>query len=482
MTQSCKIIFVFALVLLAGARVSVGDLSADISKAIDAPVLKLAQVSVKVVKLGTSSKNDQAMFELNPELPLTPASNQKLITTAAAIGYLGADFRFRTAVAIRGSDVAIVGDGDPTLGDLQLLRELKQSPDVLFDRWADALKSRGVDRVKRVLVDDSIFDAQLIRDDWPMDQANRPYVPEVSGLNFNANCLDVYLTRTPSDAVSVRSEPATSYVNLANSSHVGPAHGVWLDRSPGTNNITVNGQLNATNTLPLRVTIHDPAMFTGVVFAEAVRLRGVGVEGVVERDKTVRDSILNNNQPSGWTIIAGHFTSLDRVIHHANKDSNNLYTEALCKRIAAKLTGKPGTWADGTDALKKFVAGLNVPETSFAPVDGCGLSRANRASSSVFVAVLSHMFHGPDREMFLDSLSFAGIDGTLDDRFDEQLKGRVFAKSGYIRGVSSLSGYLKTRDGDMYAFSILINGLPEGTNSQAKKVQEAIVKAVDEND
>jgi D-alanyl-D-alanine carboxypeptidase/D-alanyl-D-alanine-endopeptidase (penicillin-binding protein 4) len=93
--------------------------------------------------------------------------------------------------------------------------------------------------------------------------------------------------------------------------------------------------------------------------------------------------------------------------------------------------------------------------------------------------ILAHNFQSPHRETFVNSLAVAGADGTFEKRFKNNLKGRVFGKSGYIAGVSALSGYVKTEDGKWFAFSILMNGITN--NVTAKTLQERIVAAIDEN-
>jgi D-alanyl-D-alanine carboxypeptidase/D-alanyl-D-alanine-endopeptidase (penicillin-binding protein 4) len=122
---------------------------------------------------------------------------------------------------------------------------------------------------------------------------------------------------------------------------------------------------------------------------------------------------------------------------------------------------------------------IGVPTDQFTLDDGSGLSRENRLSAHALCEVLKHKYHGRDRDVFLNSLAIAGEDGTLEDRFRNGLKGRVFGKSGYINGVSALSGYLKAKDGRHYAFSILMNGI--STNWTAKQLQESIVKAIDDH-
>src|SRR5439155_14008365 len=109
--------------------------------------------------------------------------------------------------------------------------------------------------------------------------------------------------------------------------------------------------------------------------------------------------------------------------------------------------------------------------------DGCGLSRENHVSPAVIVKVLTYNAHGKNFEAFRKSLAVSGVDGTLANRFHGALKGRVFAKSGYIGGVSALSGYLKTTDDRWYCFSILMNNVPGG--AQPKEIHEKILTLID---
>jgi D-alanyl-D-alanine carboxypeptidase/D-alanyl-D-alanine-endopeptidase (penicillin-binding protein 4) len=158
----------------------------------------------------------------------------------------------------------------------------------------------------------------------------------------------------------------------------------------------------------------------------------------------------------------------------------NLYAEALCKRLGFAATNEPGTWLSGTAAMGEFLKSCGVTEDQFRLDDGCGLSKENAISAEAIVRVLAREFGGKNRRMFLDSLSVSGADGTLKDRFaDTTLRGRVFAKSGYVNYVGTLSGYVNTTDGDWYAFSILMNEVPFRTNNRAKELQERIVDAIE---
>jgi D-alanyl-D-alanine carboxypeptidase/D-alanyl-D-alanine-endopeptidase (penicillin-binding protein 4) len=272
---------------------------------------------------------------------------------------------------------------------------------------------------------------------------------------------------------------------------MGERNAVWLSRQLGTNEIVLRGETNVSNDEPISVTVNDPSMFAATVLSETLAANGVRVTGQVIRDRTIRATLSSTNisaapatKPSAahWSTVAVHTTPLGAVLARANKDSMNLYAEALCKRIGAAVTNKPGSWESGTAAVSAYLQSLGVSRDEFNLVDGCGLSRKDNISPHAMVAILARNFHEGDHATFLNSLAVSGIDGTLDNRFREagvrDLKGRVFGKSGYISAVRSLSGYLKARDGRWYAFSILMNNLVEG-DYVAKQVQERIVKAID---
>lgn len=156
-----------------------------------------------------------------------------------------------------------------------------------------------------------------------------------------------------------------------------------------------------------------------------------------------------------------------------------MYAESLCKRMGATSKGE-GSWENGTQASGEFLKKLGIADSEFNLDDGSGLSRNNAVTVNAITRCLIHNFYSPQRSIFIESLPVGGMDGTLRKRFDGQLRGRVFAKTGFIANVSALSGYLKTRGGSWYAFSILMKDIPDLSNSSIKPLQEKIVEAIDD--
>lgn len=452
-----------------------GDLAGEVRAVLDDKLLSRATVAVKIVALERPGGVAE-LFAANADKPLIPASNMKLITTSAALNVLGPDFKFRTLLLQRGRDLVLIGDGDPSIGDASVLRKLGWTTTSVFENWARELKKAGFASFDHLIVDDSIFDEQFVHPRWPEDQLRASYCAQVAGLTLNGGCIEFQVSAPAGRAASFTTDPPTQYVSVTNTCVGGERNAVVLNRTDGANRIALGGTCPSGGSSIALITVHDPAMYAATVLAETFSANGVRIAGPVLRDRTLRLAIARDGEAR---LLAVHETALLQVITLTNKESKNPYAEALRKRSGAAVSGESGSWANGAVAAGAFLKRMGVPESEFHLDDGCGLSRENRVSADALVRVLQFNFASACRDDFLASLPVGGEDGTLDERFKGALRGRVFAKTGYISGVSALSGYLKARDGKWYAFSILMNGIPAGSNWRAKQIQEQIVAAID---
>lgn len=506
---------VLAIALLFRPSPARADLSGDIKAVLMDKLLSKADVGIEIVKLGDTPKTSVFIFKQDSDIPLIPASNLKVVTTSAALDGLGASFRFRTVLARHGDDLVLIGDGDPTMGDSDLLKKVGWDTTTVFRNWAETLRKRGITRIGNLLVDDSVFEETGVHPAWPADQLDRHYCAEVGGLNLNINCVDFYMSTTsPGNYCAYRSVPSTDYMVVKNTCVSGGDNAIRIARQPGTNNVNIAGSCPQTMGVPVQVAVHDPSLFTATVLAETLKANGIAMGGKVLRDRTARAQLMKlaappaaattsttvSNTgaaaaattagakepaaapPADWQPIAVHETPIAQALARANKDSVNLYAECLCKRLGYAVSGQSGSWENGPAAVGAFLRKAGVDPSEFTLDDGCGLSKKNHISPNALVHVLMYNYFGPNRQTFFNSLSVAGSDGTLEHRFaNNSLRGRVFGKSGFVKGVSSLTGYLEARDGNWYAFSILMNGIPELSNSAIKPLQDAIVRAVDAN-
>ncbi len=472
-----------ALLSLALAAASVparADLSAEIDAALRDPGLARANVGVQVVRLGPTPAALAAahvVYRHDAGLPLTPASNLKLLTTSAALDRFGPGFAFRTQLVLHDGDLILIGDGDPAFGDAELVTRWGGDVTTVFKQWAAQLPRLGVKSVRRVAVDDTVFDgSEMFHPRWPADQRLNRYEAEVAGVNLNANCLDVFVRPTTlGHLVAVQTNPRTAYAPVTDACLTGRGT-MNLVRAADDNAVTLKGRADAANETPLSVTIHDPPLYAATVLAEAVAAAGVTRTADVCRDGLARAAVARGDP--AYRVLAVNETPLPVVLARANKDSMNLYAECLCKRLGADATGGGGgSWVTGTAVVASFLRRVGVPGDQFHLDDGCGLSKGNAVTAAAVTQVLTYDFAGPHARTFMDTLAVGGADGTLADRFNHNgLAGRVLAKTGHVSGVSCLSGYLHAADGQWYAFSILMNHVGGGTNA----VQDRMVRAIDQ--
>jgi len=176
-------------------------------------------------------------------------------------------------------------------------------------------------------------------------------------------------------------------------------------------------------------------------------------------------------------VLDTHKSALPDVLARCNKKSQNLYAECLFKAVGAAYKGDEaavGTWARGSAGVSRFLGKLHLPEYGIRIADGSGMSRENAVHPMLVTEVLRHMYGHPHWETYRDSLAVAGVDGTLSQRMRTAgVKGNVFAKTGYIRGVSCLSGYARTPAGEWVAFSMLFNDI-RGAIAPVKDLQDEV--------
>lgn len=454
------------------------DLAGEVNAVLGDKLLERASVGIEMIRLGNADGQATEVYQHGARTPLTPASNLKLATTSAALDKFGSDFKFRTVLYLHDGDLVLIGDGDPSFGDAEYLRRVGWKPTTVYESWADRLKKLGITSVRNVVVDDSVFDEDFLHPHWPTHQIDHWYVAELGGLNFNINCIDFLIDASAPGRVQFSTNPRTDYVKVENSCVAG-GNAVQLGRKPGTNEIVLRGEASHAVPGPFQETIHDPPLYAGTVLADTLDSMGIHVAGPVQRNRTMRQQKAKG--PAGeWKVVGIHETPLAVALARANKDSINLYAECLCKRLGHEVSQEPGSWENGTAAVGQFLRRVGAGPVEFHLDDGSGLSKQNQISPHTLARVLEYDFWGRNHDAFLASLSVSGVDGTLEDRFrGTDLRRRVIGKSGFVEGVSCLSGLLHARDGQWYAFSIMMNGIPPKSNTLAKALQERIVRALD---
>lgn len=486
---------IFALLLFAALVVG-GFPGTGFAQAFGDDIERLYQASrlPRDVRLGVAIidvDSGQVLGAAQDDESFIPASNQKLLTTGAALLTLGPDFVFRTELARDGDRLILRGSGDPALGDPELLsqRQPRRTVGDLLELLAGAVPKAGVKGVSELVVDDRIFDRQLVHPSWLREHLTQSYGAPVAGVNFHENLITLYLSPSREGAGSpprVRRQPDADWVEVDTSKSrtvkegSNDAYAVRL--SPTRFQLT--GQVRTEQAVSHPV--EQPAAMLGRLLAARIQAAGVPVGGESARAPGREPAGVRLAEPQesigAGTTIAVVTTALADVLKRCNADSENLYAEALMKRMAHAVTGEPGSWESGAAVLRMVISERLGPAAAASTtiVDGSGLARENLLTPSTLAKWLVNMARdtrvGP---AFVSSLATPG-EGTLKTRFNEyRLRGQVAAKSGYIKGVRGLSGYVTSESGRRVAFVVLFNDLQPGHHAAAIKLTNDLVATID---
>lgn len=460
------------------ARATGTTLEQRLASLMNSAIPAASETSLKVVEVETG----RVVGERNGNMPVAPASNLKLFTTAAAMDLLGGDFEFRTTVAARGTvdpqgtlhgDIKITGRGDPTIGG----RFHDGNATAVIDEWAAELKKHGIKTIAGDLIfEHGYFDTEYVHPTWPTNQLVNWYEAPVSALSMQEGCVNVrVLPGRPRQRAIVQFEPPNTILNLQNTCITGSGRGIFVTRRLGTNEIIVSGSVPPrAGVSEIFVSIQNPAHYFANVTHQGLKKNGIGVNGQVK--------LVEREQSPEWRTITEYKTPLSIVNYVINKKSQNQYAEQLLKTIGAEVK-HDGSWQAGSSAVMEWLTTkVGVPQGQLQLIDGSGMSRFNRASSDAFITMLRYMWKSPGRREFVSSMPYTGEpESRLRHRLGKPPYARqVFAKTGYIAGVVGLSGYIHAKSGKVYAFSFLFNKYKTGVWG-VYRLQDEMLKEVIDN-
>ncbi len=470
----------------AGRGPVAGMLDGNVADTLGNARLGSSHVSVCVIDL----QSGQVLAALNEDEPMAPASNLKLLTSGSALLALGSDYRFETRFVRDGDKLVVVGSGDPGFADPVLLDEMRMSVDDFLNRIVDSIKAANAfpGGIGEVVVDDRVFDRQYIHPDWPADQLNRWYCAEVSGLNFHANVMEIFPSpgRGEDSPAVIRTEPSAPWLSIAVKARTTTRGqtAIWASRDADANRFTVHGSVRTTPQVPVEVTTHEASELFGHLLADKLAAAGLAQAG--GRQIPARLAGDNEQLNTDAPALAVVSTPMSVALERCNVDSHNLYAETMLKAVGHAVTTQPGSWSNGAAVVRMQVRDLLGPEAASLLVmnDGSGLSKNDRVTAEMLARWLVAVGADPKvGEAYVDSLALAGEDGTMKKRFrGKNLDNEVRAKSGYINGVRTLSGFVThPGSGRRVAFSILVNDIPPSVAaSKVKEFHEKVVMLADD--
>jgi len=436
-------------------------LRADLGRIFSDPALAGSQWSVEVLSLDRGD----VLFELDPTRLVMPASNNKILTAAAALTRLGPEFRYETRLLAHGAveegtlrgDLIVVGSGDPTTAP----RFHDGDPFGVFREWAALLRERGIHRIAGAIVGDGrAFPPPLIGRGWEWDDLAYGYAAPVSALQFNENAYTLEVAPGEAEGLpaAARCLPLPDYVRLdarVTTAAAGARGTLAIQRGEQSESIIVRGSI-ALQTKPDRTTlaVESPthyylAALTKVFQEEGIDAAGAGIRALDGTDEAI---------PAGAELLSRHLSPpLSEILKPLLKTSQNLYAETLVRTLGLAAR-RDGSFDAGRQVLQESLSAMALPPGTYAYADGSGLSRHNLLSADQLVRVLRYMYRHPYFPHFYDALPIAGVDGTIRGRLKgTKAENNVRGKTGTIAYVRCLSGYVRTGEGEMLAFAMLAN-------------------------
>jgi serine-type D-Ala-D-Ala carboxypeptidase/endopeptidase (penicillin-binding protein 4) len=433
------------------APICPAQLSAQLDAIADQPQFARAHWGIWVQTLKADPAQRQVLYGRNADRLFVPASNVKLLTTAAVLQRFGPQHKLRTVVMADRADpsnstLRLIGHGDPSLQDAQL------------QALAQQLQRRGIRRVTQLILDESDYQGDPVNPawDWGDVQSADGALPTALILNGNVIGLKLAPQTLGQPLKIVWDDPADGAgLTIENRSRTVAAP------APEFTEVTRNsaGVVEITGQLQLGSPPEPDAMATPNptrYFADHLQRTWTAL-GISIGPLTVIHQ--HSPMPPGWTEVARlESPPLAELIKTTHQQSDNLYAETLLRALgaapAAAATQTDSTLAAGLQQVSAQLTALGVDPAGYVLADGSGLSRRNGVSPVALGQTLQGMHAQPWGQVYRGSLPIGGVSGTLADRLADTA-GRIQAKTGTLTGVTALSGYAS---GDLpVVFSVILN-------------------------
>lgn len=410
-----------------------------------------------------SVDSGRVLYSRNARTLMMPASNMKIVTLAAAAETLGWDHRFtttlETAAPVEGGvlrgDLVVRGTGDPTINT----RGNRAS--AVLDEWAAALKAAGITSIEGSIVgDDNAFDDRGLGQGWAWDYLQDGYAAPSGALEFNEDIarLSIRPGAKAGDA-AILELPRGAGLRVdgrVTTGDAGSRTSIDVDRPADEAALLVTGSIAVDSPPATRdVAVVNPTLYFAQAVTEGLVARGVAVTGA---SSDADDRPYAMPEEGLRVLVKTESAPLRDIATVMMKVSQNLYAETLLKAVGA-ASGGVGSTEAGRTAARAVFAGWGLPTGSYVQADGSGLSRYDFVTAQMIVSLLERLHKDPrHRDAFLATLPIGGKDGTIATRLrGTRAEGNAVAKTGSIANVRALSGYVRTRDGETLAFSILAN-------------------------
>lgn len=445
--------------------------------------------------ISVSDLQGRTLYGRNADRLFVPASNAKLVVSAAATVLLGPDFTVRTSVYGAGpleggvlhGDLVLYGRGDPTFSrrcyavDETLPGACDTDPAAKLRDLAQQLRARGVREVRGDLIGDgSYFDAEPVHPFWESYDLSWWYAAPVTGLGFNDNSIDISVapSASPWGYPLLAMTPDFGHLRLENRASMvqaGAERTFDIVRSPAGDSYTATGNLPVdAPERTERTAVIDPNLYAALALREELAAQGIVVRGTV---RGTSDSLRYAHARGAPALAEVTSRPLRDWVFPILNTSQNWFADMLLKQLG-RIHGSGGSWREGIAVERRFlIDSVGIDSTMFELSDGSGLASNNLVAPSALTGLLAFMRRHPTYDAFAAGMPRSGLPGSLRRRFTgTPLEGRVVAKTGTISRTNTLSGYVERSDGLVLIFSVMANHHALGSARMMQAIDSVIAE------
>lgn len=440
-----KLLLTLLSIICFNTIVFANDITNAVNSAISNSSVSRGAISISIKNVQTG----ETVFELNPKMPTPPASIQKIITSTPAFILLGDDYQFQTKLYKNNKDeYLLVLGADPYLKTRDLEKIVKALPK----------------EIKQLYIDDSIIDENEWGEGWQWDDDLNPLMPKFSAYNIDKNLMEISILPTMkgcSAEIRTNVNYPTTFINkiitadttnykMSRQNHLSP------------DIITLEGTVDKKKGIIKKVPVNSPKKYFKLRLSDAIIDENLSCSGVYPSRKLTSDyKLITQLSHSGLTAQSD-------ILKH----SNNMIAETVFKIAGRKYKGNSGTgsFEDGLEMFNDFCKKQNIDTSNINIVDASGVSKNN-----IMTADFMTIFLLKNCQYLEERLTTAG-EGTLSNRMF-YLKDKLYAKTGTLSNISSITGYITTKTNNKYVFCIMINSA-KLKDADKKMLEEYIIRAI----
>ncbi len=415
------------------------------------------------------------LYRKNDKQLLHPASNMKVITSATGLEYLGPEYTFSTSVYHTGiimdsvcyGDIVVVGGFDPDFTTEDL------------DTLVYSLKDYGINEIRgNIYGDVSNMDSLFWGNGWMWDDDPSYDFPYMTPLIINDVSIEIaYEPGLIGNPVNISLIPETDFFDITNESITSKEDTSnfeitrdWLNRG---NEIIISGDLSyRAEPDTVKINIVNPEYYFLYLLKEKIEANSIKFYGRLD----------TLTLPAYSKLIYEKKRSFGEIIINLNKDSDNLSAEMTLRALSLERYDKPASAKKGIQVIDSLIARTELNYKNYKIVDGSGVSHYNLVTPELLIEILKYMYYkSPENYKILkESFPIAGVDGSLENRMKKNKAfENVYAKTGTLSGVSTLSGYLMSANKHDIAFSIFVQNYI-GSSRVARGYQDRICRFLSE--